>query len=336
MLKSLTAGAALKRFVWPSIVVAVASTMVIASANWISTLPAEASDPPADGSVAAVLEENFDRPGGDYKRIDAPFSKPDDCRRLCLQDAGRCKSWTFARAGTRGNTEVCFLKESVPVAQPDTCCVSGRMQPPDIYTPSPTPDAPPESAPPPRQVMPTGNPQAPSPDDSINFYGAIGTKYAALGGPTGFLGPPVEIQSDAPYGGICRLYRNGMICFHQEIGEAFGVWGMIFAKWSAIGKLGFGYPVTDERPTPDGRGRYNHFRGMQFPDRPEGSIYWTPQTGAHAIYGAIRDAWAKQGWERGPLGFPMSDEFQDGKYRRVNFERGYIRWAPDSGIETGR
>ena len=95
-----------------------------------------------------------------------------------------------------------------------------------------------------------------------------------------------------------------------------------------------GYPITDERVTSDGRGRFNHFRGMQYPNRPESSIFWSPQNGAHAIYGAIREAWAQQGWERGPLGYPTSDEYQDGKYRRVNFERGHIVWAPDTGVQV--
>jgi uncharacterized protein with LGFP repeats len=141
---------------------------------------------------------------------------------------------------------------------------------------------------------------------------------------------------DAAYGGRCQKFQHGMICAHAEIGEAHALWGSIYRKWVEFKYVEFGYPITDEQSTPDGRGRYNHFRGMQYPNRPESSIYWTPQTGAHAIYGAIRDAWAQQGWERGPLGYPTSDEHQDGKYRRVDFERGYIRWAGDTGIEIGQ
>jgi uncharacterized protein with LGFP repeats len=46
-------------------------------------------------------------------------------------------------------------------------------------------------------------------------------------------------------------------------------------------------PLTDESPTPDGIGRFNHFQG--------GSIYWTPGIGAHEVHGAIRDKWASMG-----------------------------------------
>ena len=46
--------------------------------------------------------------------------------------------------------------------------------------------------------------------------------------------------------------------------------------------------------------------------------------GAQEVHGAIRDKWASLQWERGPLGYPMSDEYQWGVYRRSNFERGFI------------
>ncbi|MBC6980120.1 LGFP repeat-containing protein [Caulobacter sp. 17J80-11] len=165
-------------------------------------------------------------------------------------------------------------------------------------------------------------------------YGRIGEKYAALRGPAGALGPAIGNETDAPYGGRYHLFKEGVIYWHPEIGEAYAVWGAIALKHWELGRTEFGYPITDERTTPDGRGRYNHFRAMQAPGRPESSIYWTPQTGAHAVYGLIRDAWARGGWERGELGYPTSDEFQDGKYRRSNFERGYILWAPDTGVKV--
>jgi uncharacterized protein with LGFP repeats len=81
--------------------------------------------------------------------------------------------------------------------------------------------------------------------------------------------------------------------------------------------------VSDETTTPDGIGRYNHFQG--------GSIYWTPQTGAHEVHGFIRNKWAFLRWERGRLKYPTSDEFQDGPYRRSNFQGGYIRWSEKTG-----
>ena len=56
------------------------------------------------------------------------------------------------------------------------------------------------------------------------------------------------------------------------------------------------------------------------------AAYWTPITGAHEVRGAIRDRWAALGWERGSLGYPVSDETNevDGSGRLSLFEHGAI------------
>ena len=82
---------------------------------------------------------------------------------------------------------------------------------------------------------------------------------------------------------------------------------------------------ADEGPLPDGRGRVRDFDN--------GSIYWSPETGAHEVHGAIRDKWASLGWERSRLGFPTSDERTppDGHGRISEFEGGVIVWTPEGG-----
>ncbi len=163
-------------------------------------------------------------------------------------------------------------------------------------------------------------------------YGAIGDKYAKLGGAGGALGAPASDEADAPYGGRFNSFQHGFIYWHPKTG-AFGVWGPIGEKWNQVGRVAYGYPITDESTAPDGRGRYNHFRAIHMGGNPEGSIYWTPETGAHTIYGGIRGKWASMGWERSWLGYPTTDEYQDGGYRRSNFEHGYIRWTAQGGAE---
>jgi beta-lactamase class A len=81
------------------------------------------------------------------------------------------------------------------------------------------------------------------------------------------------------------------------------VCGAILAKYLALGGPGgfLGYPTTNETPTPDGIGRFNHFAN-------DGSIYWTPNTGAWSIHGAIQDKWASLGWEQSFLRYPVTDE----------------------------
>jgi uncharacterized protein with LGFP repeats len=89
--------------------------------------------------------------------------------------------------------------------------------------------------------------------------------------------------------------------------------------------------VTDELPTPDGVGRFNHFANS-------GSIYWTPNTGAWSIHGAIRAKWASLGWERSFLGYPTSDETAapgSAPGRFNNFSNsGSIYWTQATGASS--
>ncbi|MBO0853524.1 MAG: hypothetical protein J2P18_07135 [Nocardia sp.] len=64
------------------------------------------------------------------------------------------------------------------------------------------------------------------------------------------------------------------------------------------------------------------------------SIYWSVGTDAHAVCGLIRDKWGALGWERSPLGFPLSDERpagKDGSGRATQFPSGQILWSQATG-----
>jgi C1A family cysteine protease len=154
----------------------------------------------------------------------------------------------------------------------------------------------------------------------------IDVKFVAMGGDAVF-GMPKEPEKAAPDGtGRFRYYEHGSIYWHPSTG-AHEVHGAIWDKWASLrwetGSLG--YPTTDEKKAPDGRGRYNHFQN--------GSIYWTPQTGAHEVRGAIRDKWAAMGWERSSLGYPTSDELPwgTGGGRISHFQHGSIVWDSQGG-----
>jgi hypothetical protein len=115
------------------------------------------------------------------------------------------------------------------------------------------------------------------------------------------------------------------------------VQGAIRAKWEELGgpTSFLGAPVTDELPTPDGRGRYNHFEASAVGG---GSIYWTPETGAHEVHGLIRAKWAELGWEQSALGYPTSDETDelDGSGRYNTFEHGSLHWSNSTNEVTTR
>lgn len=165
--------------------------------------------------------------------------------------------------------------------------------------------------------------------NGIPVFGAIVVKWRRLGGQGGFLGAP--LAAEAPTGdGTGRLQRfaGGFIAWHPDTG-AFSVHGAIAQRWLVLGAERYGYPVTDELATPDGLGRFNHFRALHFDGTPEASIYWTAATGAVEVYGAIRAHWARLSWERSTLGYPVEPEMADGTGRAQRFERGVIACAED-------
>jgi uncharacterized protein with LGFP repeats len=172
-----------------------------------------------------------------------------------------------------------------------------------------------------------------------NVIGAIHDKWVALGSEGGF-GAPLDDERPT-YDGKGRTQDfagGGIISWHPALG-AFGVYGGICKRWLEIGREAFGYPITDESGCPDKRGRFNHFRKLDLPGGPtDASIYWTPQTGAHEVFGGIREYWVSQGWERGPLGYPIDAE-RDGSvgYKRVqSFEHGQVVWGNGPTITVPR
>lgn len=155
-------------------------------------------------------------------------------------------------------------------------------------------------------------------------------KHQQLGGEMGFLGKPttdVELCPDRL--GLYQHFQGGSLYWHD--GQIYEIHGAIRDKWAALGweRSFLGYPVTDEMTTPDGIGRYNHFQ--------HGSIYWTSQTGAWEVHGAILEKWAELGWERGWLGYPISDEhIMRDNGRQSDFQHGSIYWRSDTGaVEFG-
>lgn len=136
-----------------------------------------------------------------------------------------------------------------------------------------------------------------------------------------------------------QTYSDGYRAAIDEVG-GLGFWsigtscngspmtvGLIDAKYRALGGCGsfLGKPITPETATPDGVGRYTVFEN--------GSIYWTPSTGAFEVHGQIRDKWKELGWETGLLGYPITDETKtpDGIGRFNVFQGGSVYWSPDTG-----
>jgi hypothetical protein len=73
-------------------------------------------------------EDNTDRPGMDYKNFNLTASDPALCENACKGDA-TCKAWTYVKPNTiQGPQARCWLKNSVPAAKANQCCISGVKQ----------------------------------------------------------------------------------------------------------------------------------------------------------------------------------------------------------------
>lgn len=152
--------------------------------------------------------------------------------------------------------------------------------------------------------------------------GLIGAKYATLGAQHSALGAPRSAEMAATDAGTSAVqwFDTGRIYWRNNLG-AFEVHGAIGGRYFGMGSVSsfLGYPRTDETVTPDGVGRFNHFEG--------GSIYWSRASGAQLVYGAIRDKWSALGWERGFLGYPVSDEVSVTGGRASQFQGGNVYWS---------
>jgi uncharacterized protein with LGFP repeats len=159
--------------------------------------------------------------------------------------------------------------------------------------------------------------------------GLIQAKWAELGWEKSALGYPITDELTTPDGvGRYNHFERGSIYFTPATG-AHEVRGFIRMKWEALGWEAsvLGYPTTDETGTPDGVGRFNHFQN--------GSIYWTPTTGAHEVHGPIREKWASLGWEAG-LGYPVTDEYAVTGGRESEFQKGFIKLDTATNTVTVR
>ena len=103
--------------------------------------------------------------------------------------------------------------------------------------------------------------------------------------------------------------------------------GAILAKWESIGgdNSPLGAPRSPEAAG-GGSARYATFD--------KGAVYWSPESGAEPVTGAIYEAWASLGYERGALGLPTSGEIQEPQWIVQNFQHGTLNFDREKGTVT--
>ncbi|MFB9377664.1 S8 family serine peptidase [Kineococcus gynurae] len=151
--------------------------------------------------------------------------------------------------------------------------------------------------------------------------GAIRNRWGFLGWERGWLGFPTG-EERAVRGGLVQGFAGGLVYFSGATG-AQAVRGAILDRYAASGwETGvLGFPTTSEVVVRGGA--FTHFQG--------GSVYWSPAGGARIVRGAIRDAWAAQGWETGRLGFPRTEEYAVPGGVRQDFTGGSLTYTWATG-----
>ncbi|WP_432540382.1 S8 family serine peptidase [Kineococcus sp. SYSU DK002] len=173
--------------------------------------------------------------------------------------------------------------------------------------------------------------------------GSILARYDALGAEKGTLGWPLTnelktIDRLPAAGGAVSRFERGTVFWSPTTGAQV-VAGAIGAEFDAMiaaentaaaldsrtrADVFLGYPTTEEIP----------LRGGVLQRFQNGSMYWSPATGAHALRGAILEAYGRTGWENGRLGYPVTNEVRLPGGAFAAFERGAIYWSPTTGAHV--
>lgn len=103
--------------------------------------------------------------------------------------------------------------------------------------------------------------------------------------------------------------------------------GAIYNRWQAEGGAAglLGNPTSPET-VGKGSARYATFE--------RGAVYWSPDSGAEPVTGAIYEAWGTLGFERGVLGLPTSAEIPEPQWIVQNFQHGTLNFDREKGTVT--
>jgi uncharacterized protein with LGFP repeats len=152
--------------------------------------------------------------------------------------------------------------------------------------------------------------------------GAINAAWDAGGGTTGPLGPK-DGNVYAIGAGFGQNFAGGKVFFTPDTG-AHIMQGAILDKYLSLGGPAdgdLGFPTIDE-----GAGKAPDSRNTTFSAADNPVIFFTPDTGARVVRGAINAAWDKLGGSAGALGVPTEDEVYRGDVASQNFSGGQLSW----------
>ncbi|MFN0144594.1 MAG: LGFP repeat-containing protein [Mycobacterium sp.] len=157
------------------------------------------------------------------------------------------------------------------------------------------------------------------PSDATTLINLAWRASGGLGGP---LGARQGEQSTIGDTGAAQGYAGGKIFYSPRTG-AKALTGAILSKYESVGGAtgDLGYPIGTES---DGGVPNSRISSFGAPDKPV--IFWTPDTGAIVVRGAISAAWSKLGGATGTLGTPTGEPSVSGDTITQTFSGGEISW----------
>lgn len=160
---------------------------------------------------------------------------------------------------------------------------------------------------------------------------AINQAWNAAGGPDSVVGgKDGEVFQVGE--GFGQKFSSGKIFFTPDTG-AHLIYGAILDKYESLGgpaDSDLGFPNIDTvAGLVSPKSRVNTFSAS---DKP--AIFWTPDTGAWAVRGALNVAWDKLGGSAGQLGVPVEDERYDGDVVSQKFTGGQLSWNSKTNTFT--
>lgn len=115
--------------------------------------------------------------------------------------------------------------------------------------------------------------------------------------------PTTEERCGLINDGCYQGFLDGMM-YSSTYTRTSWIRGEILRHWAWMNyeRSILGYPISDEFCGLRNGGCGQHFEH-------DGSIYWSPVSGAFETHGSVRAKYASMGWENGEAGYPTSDVF---------------------------
>lgn len=165
---------------------------------------------------------------------------------------------------------------------------------------------------------------------AIAMRGGTGftVRFNNEGGVTGTFGYPLNEESLIQSGATVQTFEQGQMYYKSGCCTTWVPNGPIRDMWiNNGGATGWqGFPTAEVN--------YNLLNGGKAQGFENSGIFWSPNTPASIINGAIRNQFNNMGYERGPLGYPLGVEYWWGSYIRHDFENGYMLWSASRGVEV--